>query len=714
MNNPDVITVSKNDGIVTLTFDDPASSANTMTPAFRAALGRAVADLEVASDLRGVILTSAKRSFFAGGDLTALMNVNRESVMDLHREVTEIVSVLRRLEQLGKPVVAAINGAAIGGGLEIALAAHYRVALNGVKVGFPEVGLGLLPGGGGIVRTVRMLGLRPAVELILDGRTLNAIDARAVGLIDAVVDSTAALISAATAYIDAHPEAIQPWDARGHQIPGPDAERLGNVLAGSVHIRTKGAPIPAPRAIVAAAVEGSRVSFDTAQVIETRYFLSLATSRVAKNMIQGSFIDARSVAAGAGRPQVGDVKPVEVLAIVGAGMMGAGIAYQAARNGIQVRLKDVDAAAADRGKQYSRTRVAKEVQRGKLSEEQAEALLDRIAVVTDYSAFSGADALIEAVYEDPDLKTQTFREAEPHMAGALLATNTSTLPISELATGVERRADFIGMHFFSPVDKMPLLEIVVGSESSPRTVARAFDLGVALGKTNIIVNDKRGFFTSRVITKFTDEALAMLGEGISAASIEQAGVQAGYPVPPLQLSDELTITLPHKVRAEAKAAALAAGEEWVVHPAEPVMTRMIEEFGRFGRSTGGAFYDFVDGHRTGLWTGLEEHFRRPGYKIPFIDIVERMLFAEAIEALRTFDEGVMTSVPDANVGSLLGIGFPSWTGGVITFANGYEGGFKGFVARAAELAESYGARFEVPSAIVERSIDSNRFATSLT
>lgn len=708
----DVITRTAQDGIVTLTFDDPASAANTMTPAFRAAFGQAVADLEADADLRGVILTSAKKSFFAGGDLTSLIKVTPDDVTELHAEVTEMLGYLRRLERLGKPVVTALNGAAMGGGLEIALATHHRVALRGVTVAFPEVSLGLLPGGGGIVRSVRILGLQKAIELILDGRTLAADAAQKLGLIDELADSPEELGAAAVAWIEANPAAAQPWDVKGHKIPGPDAETLGNALSGAVHLRTKGAPYPAPQAVVSAAVEGSRVGFDAAQLIETRYFLSLAAGQVAKNMIQGKFLDLRAVAAGAGRPKVGETAPVATLAVIGAGMMGAGIAYQAAENGISVRLKDVDEAAAERGKDYSRKLVAKGIDRGQLSAEKGQALLDRITVVTDYAAFEGADAVIEAVFEDPALKSQTFRDAEPHLPGALLATNTSTLPISELAAAVQRREDFVGMHFFSPVDRMPLLEIVVGAESSPEAVARAFDLGVALGKTNIVVNDKRGFFTSRVITKFTDEALAMLGEGISAASIEQAGLQAGYPAPPLQLSDELTITLPHKVRMETKAAALAAGEEWVVHPGEPVMARMIEEFGRFGRTSGGAFYEFENGKRTRLWPGLEEHFRKPGYEIPFTDIVERMLFAETIEALRTFDEGVMTSIPDANVGSLLGIGFPGWTGGVINYVNGYAGGLEGFVARATELADRYGDRFQVPAAIVALSETSDRFELS--
>jgi 3-hydroxyacyl-CoA dehydrogenase/enoyl-CoA hydratase/3-hydroxybutyryl-CoA epimerase len=709
----DVITRTEADGIVTLTMDDPTKSANTLTDAFRDALTRHVDALVADHDgVRGVILTSAKKSFFAGGDLTSLVSVTADELDEFHAEVLQTRRALRNLETLGVPVVAALNGSALGGGLEIALATHRRIAVRTASFGFPEVGLGLMPGAGGLIRAVRLLGLQPATDLVLDGKTLSAEQALAAGIVDEVVDDADALVAVATAWIDGAPEPIQPWDRKGHRIQGPSADVLGGALTAALHLRTRRAPYPAPRAVLSAAVESTRVDFATAEVVETRYFLSLATGQVAKNMIQGKFLDQREVSSGAARPDVPASEPVRILAVIGAGMMGAGLAYQAAKNGIEVRLKDVDLASAERGKDYARKLVAMAVAAGPSSEADGQALLDRITTVEDYAAFEGSDAVIEAVFEDPKLKARTFADAEPHLPGALLASNTSTLPVSELAASVSRPEDFVGMHFFSPVDRMPLLEIIVGKASSPEAVARAYDLGRQLGKTSIIVNDKRGFFTSRVITKFTDEALAMLGEGLPAPSIEQAGLQAGYPAPPLQLSDELTITLPRTVRQETKAATLAAGQEWVVHPAEPVMDRMIDEFDRKGRTTGGAFYEFEDGRRTRLWPGLEEHFRVPGHEIPFIDMVERMLFAEAIEALKCFDEGVITSVADANVGSLIGIGFPGWTGGVIQYVNGYAGGLPGFVARAAELAERYGDRFTIPPAIVELSTRSQTFEAS--
>jgi 3-hydroxyacyl-CoA dehydrogenase/enoyl-CoA hydratase/3-hydroxybutyryl-CoA epimerase len=710
----DVIRRVDEDGIVTLVLDDPARSANTLSPAFRAALAAAVERLEADREsIRGVVLTSAKKTFFAGGDLEELVTVTPADTDRFRAEADGTKAVLRRLETLGVPVVAALNGAALGGGLEIALATHHRIAARTAIVGLPEVTLGLLPGGGGVVRTVRLLGLETALgKVLLPGTPFGADAARDLRLVDEVVDTPEELAAAAKAWIDSAPDPTQPWDRKGYRIPGKGPEELGGVLTAALHKRVKGAPLPAPRAILAAAVEGTRVGFDAASAIETRYFLGLLTGQTAKNMIKGSFLDAREVRSGVERPDVPASEPVRTLGVVGAGMMGAGIAYQAALVGIAVRLMDVDEASAQRGKDYARGLVDRQVKAGTRTQEAADALLGRITVVTEHAALAGVDAVVEAVFEDPGLKRKTFAELEPHVPGALLASNTSTLPISELASAVSDPDRFVGMHFFSPVDKMPLLELIVGRQTSPESLARAFDLAMALRKTPIVVNDKRGFFTSRVITKFTDEALAMVGEGLPAPSVEQAGLRAGYPAPPLQLSDELTLTLPHKVRLETKAAALDAGEEWVVHPGEPVMTRMVEEFDRKGRSTGGAFYEFVDGRRAGLWPGLREHFAKAGAEIPFADMVERMLFAESLEAVRCFEEGVLTSVAAANVGSLLGIGFPAWTGGVIQYIDGYPGGLPGFVRRAEELADRYGERLRPPRYLVEMSERSDRFAPS--
>jgi 3-hydroxyacyl-CoA dehydrogenase / enoyl-CoA hydratase / 3-hydroxybutyryl-CoA epimerase len=712
MSNNTIRWESATDGIVVLTMDDPAQSANTMNAAHTASMRAAIDRLEAEKEsITGVILTSAKKTFFAGGDLNDLIAARKENAAQFFTDLEAIKADLRRLEKLGRPVVAAINGAALGGGLEIALATHHRVALasNSVQIGLPEAGLGLLPGGGGVVRTVRMLGVQKALtDVLLQGQRMSPAKALEVGLIDEVVDDPQDLLSVARKWILDNPNAIQPWDVKGYRIPGGTPASPGFAanlpfLTANLRKQVKGANLPAPRAIVAAAVEGSQVNFDAASTIESRYLTELATSQVAKNMIKAFFFDMQHIKSGGSRPTGFPKHTVTKVAVLGAGMMGAGIAYVCAKAGIDVVLKDVTAEAAERGKSYSVKVVEKALSRGTMTQQRGDELLARINPTAVADDAAGADLVIEAVFEDPAVKSKVFAEIEPVVAkDAVLGSNTSTLPITGLADSVSRPEEFIGLHFFSPVDKMALLEIIVGEKTSDATLAKAIDLAQQIDKTPIVVNDRRGFFTSRVIGKFMEEAVAMVGEGLDAASVEQAALQAGYPAPALQLYDELTLTLPRKAREEHKAAELAAGNEWVDHGSAAVSDRMIDEFDRKGRSTCGGFYTYADGKRAGLWPGLQEHFRRPGYEIPFEDMKERMLFAEAIDTVRCFDEGVLRSVADANVGSILGIGFPAWTGGAIQYINGYEGGLSGFVARAKELAGKYGPRFEPPASLIAK------------
>ena len=420
-------------------------------------------------------------------------------------------------------------------------------------------------------------------------------------------------------------------------------------------------------------------------------------------MTKAFFFDLQAINKGNSRPEGFETYQARKVAVLGAGMMGAGIAYSSARAGIEVVLKDVSLEAAEKGKDYSKKILDKAVSRGKLTQDKADEVLARITPTDKPEDVAGVDLVVEAVFESPDLKRKVFQEIEPFVApDSLLGSNTSTLPITDLATGVQRQEDFIGLHFFSPVDKMPLLEIVVGEKTSDAALAKAFDYALQIKKTPIVVNDSRGFFTSRVIGRFINEAVAMVGEGIAPSSIEQAGTQAGYPAPPLQLLDELTLTLPAKITAETKAGVLADGGEWTDHPGDAIVHRMIDEFDRKGRSTGSGFYDYAEGKRTGLWSGLKDAFGAGSAEIPFIDMQERMLFAEAVDTVRCFDEGVLRTVPDANIGSIFGIGFPAWTGGVIQYINGYEGGLPGFVARANELADAYGEHFRPPASLVEK------------
>ncbi|MEE1762247.1 3-hydroxyacyl-CoA dehydrogenase NAD-binding domain-containing protein [Streptomyces sp. SP18BB07] len=707
-------------GLVTLVLDDPDQSANTMNQAFRDSLAVITDRLEAEKDtIRGVIITSAKKTFFAGGDLRDLIKVTPDTAQQLFDGGLEIKRNLRRIETLGKPVVAAINGAALGGGYELALACHHRVALDapGSKIGCPEVTLGLLPGGGGVVRTVRLLGITDALlKVLLQGTQYSPQRALENGLIHEVAATRDELMDKARAFIDANPESQQPWDKPGYRIPGGTPAHpkfAANLPAFPATLRkqTNGAPYPAPRRILAAAVEGAQVDFETAQVIEARYFVELAAGQTSKNMIQAFFFDLQAVNSGANRPQGIEPRRVRRVAVLGAGMMGAGIAYSCARAGIEVVLKDVTPEAAAKGKGYSEKLCAKAVAKGRTTQEKADALLARITPTADPADLAGCDAVIEAVFENTELKHKVFQEIEGVVApDALLCSNTSTLPITELAEGVVRRSDFIGLHFFSPVDKMPLVEIIKGEQTGDEALARAFDLVRQIKKTPIVVNDSRGFFTSRVIGHFINEGVAMVGEGIEPASVEQAAAQAGYPAKVLSLMDELTLTLPRKIRAESRRAVEEAGGTWTVHPAEAVIDRMVDEFGRTGRSGGAGFYDYEsDGRRAKLWPGLREHFTKPGYRIPFRDMQERMLFAEALDTVRLLEEGVLTSVADANIGSIFGIGFPGWTGGVLQYINGYEGGLSGFVARARELAGLYGERFEPPVLLVEKAESGERF-----
>src|SRR4051794_14933253 len=580
------------DGIVVLTLDDPNQSANTMNAAYIASMGATVERLEAEKDdIKGVVITSAKKTFFAGGDLNDLLAVTREQSAEFAAGIREVKAQLRRLETLGVPVVAAINGAALGGGLEITLACHHRIIVDDpkAKLGFPEVKLGLLPGAGGVVRTVRMFGIVDALmQLLLQGQEKRPAQALEMKLVDEVVATRDDLLPAAKAWIAANPEAVQPWDVKGYKIPGgtPTNPKLAMnlpALPANLRKQLKGANYPAPHHIMAVAVESSQVDFDTAIEIEGRYFTDLATGQVAKNMIQAFFFDLQQVNGDRGRPEgIERFTPSKVV-VLGAGMMGAAIAYVCAKAGIEVVLKDVDQAAADRGKGYSQGLVEKAVARGRSSQEDADALLARITPSTDPAAADGADLVIEAVFEDPAVKAKVFAEIEPHLAaGALLGSNTSTLPITQLAEGVSRPADFIGLHFFSPVDKMPLLEIIKGEQTSEETLYRALDVAKAIKKTPIVVNDSRGFFTSRVIGTFINEGIAMLTEGVPAPSIEQASSQAGYPAPVLQLSDELNLKLMRKIRNAAKEAN-ATGSGWDAHPSEAVIDRMLDEFDRPGR-----------------------------------------------------------------------------------------------------------------------------------
>ena len=716
------------DDIVVLTLDAPGQSANTMNDAYKASMHQTVERLaSERDDIAGVVITSAKKTFFAGGDLNNLIQAGPDDAEAVFANTGEIKADLRRLETLGKPVVAALNGAALGGGLEIALSCHRRIAVAGSKAqfGFPEVTLGLLPGAGGVVRTVRMLGIENALlKLLLQGQRLSPEDAVETGIVDELVDSADQLVDRAKAWIRDNPEAVQPWDQPGYKIPGgtPSTPKLAaNLPAFPANLRKqlKGAPYPAPRNIMAAAVEGSQVDVDTAFRIEGRYFTELVTGQTAKNMIQAFFFDMQAIQNGRSRPDGYEPWKATKVAVLGAGMMGAGIAYSCARAGIEVVLKDVSAESAEKGKAYSAKVLDKAVKRGRMTEAKRDEVLARITPTDKADDCAGADLVIEAVFENTELKHKVFAEIEPVVGDdAVLGSNTSTLPITGLAQGVKQQESFIGLHFFSPVDKMPLLEIIKGEKTSDATLAKAFDLALQIKKTPIVVNDSRGFFTSRVIGTVVNEALAMLAEGVDPISLERAATEAGYPVGMLQLTDELNMELMKKIRTEAVNAAEAEGKPLPTHPADAVLDKMIE-LERPGRLRGAGFFEYDEsGSRTRLWPGVREHFTKDAVAqstgdaevVPFEEIKERLLFIEAVESIRCLEEGVLTTVADANIGSILGIGYPAWTGGVLQFVNGFPGGVSAFASRAEVLSKQYGDRFAPPALLTEKAGKGETFA----
>jgi 3-hydroxyacyl-CoA dehydrogenase / enoyl-CoA hydratase / 3-hydroxybutyryl-CoA epimerase len=721
------------EGIVTLTLDDPTASANTMNELYRDSMHAAVERLyyEV-DDVVGVVITSAKKTFFAGGNLKLMMRATPDDAPAIFAGAEALKADLRRLEKLPRPVVAAINGAALGGGFEICLVCNHRIVVDdpAAVVGLPEATLGLLPGAGGVTRVTRMLGIQSALmDVLLQGTRFKPHDAKAKGLVDDVVASRDDLVPAAKGWILEHrddPEATtNPWDRDDYRMPGgtPQSPKLAAFLPAFPALlrqQTKGAVYPAQRAILSAAVEGASVDLDTASRIESRYLASLIVGQNFKNMTQAFFFDLQAINAGKLRPEGYERFTATKVGVLGAGMMGAGIAYSCARAGMQVVLKDVSAETAERGKAYTEKLNAKAIERRKLSPEKSEEMLARITPTGDPAELAGCDLVIEAVFEDPTLKHQVFAEVVPYVdPDALLCSNTSTLPITELATGVARPGDFIGLHFFSPVDKMPLVEIIKGEQTSDAALAKAYDVVLQIKKTPIVVNDSRGFYTSRVIGTMVNEGLAMLAEGVPPMSLERAAMQSGYPVGPLQLTDELNMELIAKIAKATRDAAERDGAVYDEHPGTAVVERMIE-LGRPSRLKGAGFYEYEDGRRTGLWPGLAEEFPPHRDTIPFADVKDRMTFIEALETAKCFEEGVIESAAAANIGSIMGIGFPPGSGGAAQFMTGYQAvdehgqghgpiGLDAFLARADALADQYGERFRPTAYLRDLAAGGKRF-----
>jgi 3-hydroxyacyl-CoA dehydrogenase/enoyl-CoA hydratase/3-hydroxybutyryl-CoA epimerase len=693
------------DGIATLSFDEEGSPVNTMCAQWQQDLTAVTAQVLKDRDaIRGIVLASDKSTFFAGADLKATLRLHPSDAARVFHEIEQTKKNFRTLETLGKPVVSCLNGTALGGGWEVALVGHYRVAVDDPKIqfGLPEITLGLIPGASVITKMTRLLGLTGAQPYILESKLFSPHEALELGLVHELVPDACALRPAALAWIARHDGAAapahHPWDDKNYKMPGgtPANPRIAGMLTVAPAVlkqKTRGL-YPAPEYALAAMVEGAQVDFDTALRIESRYLARLIVSPVAKNMINTFFFNMNAIRSGRSRPRdIPRYKPQKV-GLLGAGMMGAGIAYVQASRGITTVLRDVSQDKADAGKAHSGRLTQAQVAKGRMTPAARDALLARIQATDQAGDLAGCDLIIEAVYEQRELKAQVTREAEAMLApGGFFASNTSTLPISGLAAASARPEKFIGIHFFSPVDRMKLVEIIRGRQTDEETVARAFDYVQALGKIPIVVNDARGFYTSRTFGTFVMEGAAMLGEGIPAAVIENAAVQCGMPVGPLAVLDETALSLSVHVLDQTRADDSAQGKTYLASPGELLVERMVKVFKRPGRAAGAGFYDYPagDGAKKNLWPELKTLFEKPELAWSLRDIQDRLLYRQALETARCLHENVLTSVHDANIGSIFGIGFPAWTGGALQFI--YSQGLDTFAQRADELAVRFGPGF---------------------
>ncbi len=669
-------------------------------PQFEAALQQAFADESV----KGVIITSEKPEFVAGADLKMILRNNDKEPTEMLKVSSELNRVLRNIETSGKPTVAAMNGTALGGGYEICLACHHRVALNNPKtlIGLVEVTIGLLPGGGGTQRLPRMIGIQAALPLLVEGKKVGVQDAKSLGMIDDIADSPAEMMAKAHAWIEANPKPIKPWDEvdrKTGKIVGKDNFKVpgGNVQsvvgaqtfgAGTAMLmdKTKG-NYPAPLEIMACVYEGLQVNIDRALVIEARHFVKVATSKVAKNMIQTLFLGMNEANKGASRPKDIPKTDVKKLGVLGAGLMGAGIAYVAAQVGIEVILKDVSVEAAEKGKDYTRGLLHKGVERGKVDASKVDGILNLIKPTADAQDLQDCDLIIEAVFENRDLKAQVTKEAEPMLIeNGVFASNTSTLPIGGLAQASAKTENFIGIHFFSPVDKMMLVEIIMGQQTSDYALAVAIDFTRKIRKTPIVVNDSRGFYTSRCFGTYSAEGMELLKDGVNPVLIENGGKAAGMPVGPLAVTDEVALDLVYKIAGQGINDGAVREDDTSYQVA-----RQFVEIGRLGKKTKAGFYDYNDDRSKKLWPGLSDLFPHAEQQPTLDEVKTRLLYRQAIEAVRCFEENVVRTKLDADLGSILAWGFPAYTGGALSFVDFV--GVDTFVNTLDRLADQYGERF---------------------
>jgi len=702
-----------NDGIATLTLDMPGRSMNVLNDDLTGPFKEAIERIENDAAIKGVVITSGKKDFLAGADIDGVFAITDPA--EAFRLAEDYKAFLRRLETCGRPVAAALNGTTLGGGLELALACHYRVCLDEarIKIGLPEVKLGLLPGGGGTQRLPRLIGIQAALPLMLEGKELDPAKAKQQGIVNELASDRGELVERAKRWCLENPNAIAPWDDKKFKWPGGDSRSPANgqlwAIAPSMASAKSWGNYPAVTHIQSCVFEGGIVDFETGCRVESRFFAACVVSQESKNMINTLWYQLNSINRGESRPDGIERSKVSKLGVLGAGMMGAGIAYVSSKVGIEVVLLDTKQEAADKGKAYSEGLMDKAIQRGKATPADKTALLDRITPTTEHSALEGCDLIIEAVFEDREIKADVTAKTEAVIpATTTFASNTSTLPITGLAKASQRPEQFIGLHFFSPVDKMPLVEIIKGEKTSPETLAKGFDYVQQIKKTPIVVNDSRGFYTSRVFATYPMEGLALLAEGQHPRAIEIAGQQAGMPVGPLALQDEVSLSLSLHIIEQTKKDFAAEGKTYEGHPAEVVIEKMVRELGREGKKSGKGFYEYPGQGSKHLWPELSTHFPTAAEQLDQQTMIERMLFAQANEAARCFEENVVTSVADTNIGSIFGWGFAPFQGGALQYINAY--GVEAFVARAHELADRFGERFRPAESLQRMASEQQRFA----
>ncbi|MDB9987829.1 3-hydroxyacyl-CoA dehydrogenase NAD-binding domain-containing protein [Flavobacteriaceae bacterium] len=687
------------DGIGILSINQVNNPTNLFSTEFITAYIELANQVVADKEIKGMILTSDRSMFMPGADLRELQTMGDDpqktfdGTMQMHQ-------ALRALETAGKPFVAAINGTAMGGGLELCLTCHHRIVLNSVKIklGFPEAKVGLLPAGGGNSKVPYLLGIQTSLMYLLQGKEVRPAQALKDGLIDDLAESQEELIQKAKDWILANPNPVQPWDNKKHRVPGGDVWSANGVqtLVGAAGNLSKMAHgnYPAQNYIIKVIHDGLPITIDRALEIEARYFIKLLASKEAKNMIRTGFMELQKAKKGIARPKTEPAYEIKKLGILGAGMMGAGIAYVSAKAGMDVVLKDVSQEGAEKGKAYSKAILDKAISKNRSTPEKAEALLSKIEATTDPASMKDCDLVIEAVFEDPKLKAIVTAETEAVLGtDKVYASNTSTIPITELAKASSRPANFIGIHFFSPVEKMPLVEIIVGEKTEAKAIAAAVDYTVAIGKIPIVVNDSRGFYTSRCFGTFVSEGSFMVEEGVPAAMVENVAKGEGMAVGPLAVIDEVTLTLGLHVYESDPTPNKPAFQE----RSYKMQKDLVDNHGRKGKKWGAGFYDYPKGSPKKLWPGLAEKYNS---NVAYLDketVGKRILHRQAIEAFKCLEEGVLKSVVDGDLGSVLGWGFPIFTGGALSYIDFV--GMQKFVAECDDFTSRFGARFAVPDAL---------------